>query len=407
MPKRTRSATVLWAVQFMLLTRSITGQQTAAVSQAFRENERQFSERFLAAVEAMPADKYTFKPTPPQASFAQITQRLSWYSDWACSSIAGLKQPERDEVPAAGGKELLLAQLRTALQFCEQALRGVDDSLLGDSVEIYMEFNHRGQPMRMTRAAAMTLTTAHWAEAYTEVTGYLRAAGHIPPVPCTGAGTYGLIDTSCDLGRVLCVDKPGRNGLTMVLSDEPYSVTSDGRGPYRAGLGNVTQVAAARPAVMVFGSAAKLGTSRRSIRVDLNHPVSGDIGVPLGVISDDHNLEIGAQWYTDADYKTHGMLEIPIGTHVNADQTDVGIHINGAYHVLQMGPMPYGHCVSDGTAIYGAGTTRGTIYRASADEWIVDLPPGSIGRLFDDHLGDPYAINKGLYYVSLHYVLRK
>ncbi len=101
------------------------------------------------------------------------------------------------------------------------------------------------------------------------------------------------------------------------------------------------------------------------------------------------------------------MLEIPIGTTVKTPQLDVGFRINGRAHVLQMGPQPFGHCYSDGTAIHGNGTTQGTIWREAEDKWIVDLPAGSIGRLFDNHLGDPNAVNLGLYFVSLHFVVGK
>jgi hypothetical protein len=37
----------------------------------------------------------------------------------------------------------------------------------------------------------------------------------------------------------------------------------------------------------------------------------------------------------------------------------------------------------------------------------MDLPPGSVGRLFDIHLLEPNAVNKGLYHVSLHYVIER
>ena len=101
------------------------------------------------------------------------------------------------------------------------------------------------------------------------------------------------------------------------------------------------------------------------------------------------------------------IRDIPIGTTVFAAQTDVEFAINGVQHSLQMGPQPEGHCYADPTAIHGAGTTRSTIMRADSTTWIVDLPPGSIARLFDVHLGYSNAINKGLYYLSLRFVMQK
>ena len=102
-------------------------------------------------------------------------------------------------------------------------------------------------------------------------------------------------------------------------------------------------------------------TSVRSINIDLSRPVPGDIGVPLGVIVQSGDTELGAQWYTEHDssattFLSHPVTEIPVGTTVPARQIDVAFQIDGATHVLQMGPQPYGHCYSDGTAIYGTGT---------------------------------------------------
>jgi hypothetical protein len=92
-----------------------------------------------------------------------------------------------------------------------------------------------------------------------------------------------------------------------------------------------------------------------------------------------------------------------VGQTVIANQIDVGFHINGRYHVLQMGPQPYGHCHAGTTLVHGTGTSSGTIYRASATKWMIDLPAGSVGRLFDLYNTTYYAVDKGTYYTQLRY----
>jgi hypothetical protein len=68
------------------------------------------------------------------------------------------------------------------------------------------------------------------------------------------------------------------------------------------------------------------------------------------------------------------------------------------------GPQPNGHCHNSGTTLVnGTGTSAGTIYRASATKWAIDLPAGSVGRLFDLYNTTEYASDKGLYYTQLHY----
>ena len=39
------------------------------------------------------------------------------------------------------------------------------------------------------------------------------------------------------------------------------------------------------------------------------------------------------------------------------------------------------------------------------DEMGIDLPQGSMGRLFDLYNTDEYAVDKGLYYTQLHFAI--
>jgi hypothetical protein len=116
-------------------------------------------------------------------------------------------------------------------------------------------------------------------------------------------------------------------------------------------------------------SAERRANSTHAVSIDLNHPVPGSGGRPLGIIVANHDLKFPAQWYADA-FMTHTVVEIPIGTTVEAQQLVIGLHIGGAYHVLQAGPQSYGHCVADGTAIHGTGTSTATIFRETEGRWV-------------------------------------
>ena len=62
-------------------------------------------------------------------------------------------------------------------------------------------------------------------------------------------------------------------------------------------------------------------------------------------------------------------------------------------------------------AVTGTGTSTGTIYRASQTRWVMDLPAGSVRRLFDFNgmMLRPYnknwelVVDMGLNCVHLHY----
>jgi hypothetical protein len=175
----------------------------------------------------------------------------------------------------------------------------------------------------------------------------------------------------------------------------------------------VSVIAASRADVLVLGPDEHDKTPRRSFSVDLSHPVPNGGGVPLGVVTDNGVnglIEIAAQWYAEPDgvrRRAHSTSEIPVGTTVDASQTDIAFYINGVHHVLQMGPQPFNHCFSDPPAIHGEGTSKATILRADSTRWIVDLPPGSVGRLFDLSHGASRAVDKGLYSVSMHFIVEK
>jgi tetratricopeptide (TPR) repeat protein len=81
---------------------------------------------------------------------------------------------------------------------------------------------------------------------------------------------------------------------------------------------------------------------------------------------------------------------------------NVSFHLDGRFHLLQIGPQPFGHC-HGATRVHGSGTSSGTIYRASETKWVIDLPAGSVARLFDLSHTTLNAVDKGLYYVRLHY----
>lgn len=388
--KRIAVVSILIALAFTLLPASVGGQEPAPVAKAFRENAREIGRLITLAADAMPADRYSFRAPHAQLSFGETLSALVGRSEFFCASIQSVRSPARPGVSDTAGKTGLVARVAAAFQLCNQLLSDLDDSNLGAPY---------AGASGVTRAAAMLQASLLWSVAYGQLTTGLRLNGRVPPVPCNGdIGTT----SGCSTGVRTCSassSAPGQGylppGSTATLRDSPYSVTSDGFGPYIAGprSGHV-RINASQVASLEFANPPGDGSVVRSLKVDLNHPVPGDIGVPLGVVASDHNLELASQWYTDSSHIAHSIRDIPIGTTVIAEQTDIGVHIDGVYHVLQMGPQRYGHCFSDGSAMFGDGTTRATIHRAGAYEWVVDLPPGSIGRLFDIHLSAPNAINK-------------
>ena len=152
----------------------VAAQPSAPVAKAFRDNAMEIGKNLMAAGETMPADKYGFKPTPAQMSFADIMVHLAQGNDFLCGAIGGTKAPTRSKVAATESKDALVARLKETFQFCDQALGNLDDSKLAEQLPMF-------GGKTMSRAAVETLTTGDWADHYSQFAIYLRLNGLLPP----------------------------------------------------------------------------------------------------------------------------------------------------------------------------------------------------------------------------------
>lgn len=196
---------------------------------------------------------------------------------------------------------------------------------------------------------------------------------------------------------------------TTIVADRPGGVSSDGRGPYRKGEGGVVDSRAGSEGALTID--ARTVKDARSLTVNLSKPVPGGGGVPLGIVTSPGGLLTQRVMVGDT---VQNLVDIAVGQTVPAALISVAFAINGRLHLLQMGPVANGHCMPVRNRVHGTGTSSGTIFRASQTTWVIDLPAGGVGRLFDmqgsQPVGSPFtsppwedAVDKGLYYVELHY----
>lgn len=158
----------------MLLPRLVAA-QGAPVAEAFRDNASEVAKNLIAAAELMPADKYSYKPTPAQMSFGEVVTHLSGGNDYFCGLLGDMKPPTRTKLAPTASKDALVARLKETFQFCTDALAKLDDSKLSDKVTLSF------MPKPITRAALMTITTGDWADHYSQSAIYLRLNGILPP----------------------------------------------------------------------------------------------------------------------------------------------------------------------------------------------------------------------------------
>ena len=153
---------------------SMAGMQMGApVADALRNMETRFARMLPAALETMPADKFSYKPTPAQMSVGKIAVHLAQGNDQLCSTISGQPAPTRDSVSETDSKDKLLARLKETFDFCQSTLAKVDDSKLSEELSLFGG--------KYSRAMVILITVGDWDDHYSQLSNYLRLNGLLPP----------------------------------------------------------------------------------------------------------------------------------------------------------------------------------------------------------------------------------
>ena len=143
------------------------------VSGAVKTQLPRFSKNMVAAAEAMPAEKFNFKPTPEMNSFAHLVMHIAQSNNGLCSKISDTPAPDA-KLADTDPKDKLVSGLKASFDYCASALEKVDDSKLGDQM---MLFGNRP----FSRAAVLIILSDDWYDHYGAQATYLRLNGILPP----------------------------------------------------------------------------------------------------------------------------------------------------------------------------------------------------------------------------------
>ncbi|MFZ0758885.1 MAG: DinB family protein [Candidatus Sulfotelmatobacter sp.] len=128
----------------------------------------------LGAISEMPADKFNYRPTPAQMSFAHLVVHITESNYFFCAKAADVAQPKVEGLKESDSKEKLLAAATASFDFCGEALGKMDDAKLSDSIELF------GGREGARAMAALGLASS-WADHYGAAAMYLRLNGILPP----------------------------------------------------------------------------------------------------------------------------------------------------------------------------------------------------------------------------------
>jgi len=159
----------------LLSATAVLAQDKNPVTTVAKEILPRQEKNLVAAVEEMPANKFGYRPTEQQMTFGQLVLHVIGSNNHLCSAISDMPEVKAPvPLKESDSKEKLVTALKASFEFCTTALSKVDDSKLGDEIEL---FGGRKGP----RAFALIALTNDWADHYSSAAMYLRLNGLLPP----------------------------------------------------------------------------------------------------------------------------------------------------------------------------------------------------------------------------------
>jgi DinB superfamily len=128
--------------------------------------------------EKMPAEDYTFRPTPDVETFGRRVAHIADANMSVCSGLDG----ERKRLGAASKttKEELVAALKESFAYCDTVFDALTDQTVREMVSSRLGGPFPPDPMR-SRLATLYNLVRHSNEMYGYMAVYLRLRGIVPP----------------------------------------------------------------------------------------------------------------------------------------------------------------------------------------------------------------------------------
>jgi hypothetical protein len=162
-----------FVLAFCALVGSSFAQKKNPVTTVIKEIMPRQAKNLQSAVDTMPPDKFSFKPTEGQMTFGHLVSHIIESNYYLCSKAADQPKPKLEEAKETD-KDALSKSLKASFDFCTDSLAKVDDTKLGDMIEAY-------GGRQVPRAWALIALTNDWADHYASASTYLRMNGLLPP----------------------------------------------------------------------------------------------------------------------------------------------------------------------------------------------------------------------------------
>jgi uncharacterized damage-inducible protein DinB len=132
------------------------------------------------AADALPAEDFSFKPTPEVRSFAQLVGHVTNANFFFCSQARGAAMPTTTNFERVADKAALIKGLTDALAYCDAVYESTTDADFNQAVTL-KGFPGMNPTTTTSRGAALMFNTTHNNEHYGNLVVYLRLKGKVPP----------------------------------------------------------------------------------------------------------------------------------------------------------------------------------------------------------------------------------
>lgn len=172
--KRTLAVMCFFACAAVTQAQNSAAPAKDPVATSLRSMLQRSQNNTIGAIEAMPADKFAYKPTAEQMTFAHLAVHIIGFNNGFCAKAADVPAPKVEEPKETDSKDQLVTAVKTSYSFCTDVLSKMDDSKLGDTIDIFG--GHQGP-----RAMAALILASGWSDHYATAAMYLRLNNILPP----------------------------------------------------------------------------------------------------------------------------------------------------------------------------------------------------------------------------------
>jgi uncharacterized damage-inducible protein DinB len=160
----------------LILGTSFTSNAQSTIDETIKEWDRAkaYTKEYL---DAMPADKYSLKPTPEMRSFAQQMLHFTDANYGFISAAAGIISPVgqgESEKTADLSKENVTKLVLAGYDFAINSIKTLTPAQLAENVKLFGRFE-------MTKGTAIAKAFEHQTHHRGQTTVYIRLAGATPP----------------------------------------------------------------------------------------------------------------------------------------------------------------------------------------------------------------------------------